>query len=87
MKKECFTTAKPVFFSYTMKDPGLNPAWDYDIDRLESEMACHYSNSRAPGGSYATYDIRKNIWVELRLQDPGVPDLPLSQAASLEIES
>ena len=27
--------------------PGMNPAGDYNIDRSESEMACHYSNSRA----------------------------------------
>ena len=25
------------------------PSRDYDIDRSDSEMACHYSNSRAPG--------------------------------------
>ena len=29
---------------------------EYDIDCLGSEMTCHYSNSRAPGG-FATYDI------------------------------
>ena len=37
--------------------PGLNPARDYDIDRSESEMACHYLNSSTPGGSSAPYDI------------------------------
>ena len=25
------------------------PARDYNTDRSESEMACHYSNSRVPG--------------------------------------
>ena len=29
---------------------------EYDIDHPESEMTCHYSNSRAPGG-FATFDI------------------------------
>ena len=31
----------------------INTSWiwtEYDIDRPESEMACHYLNSRAPGG-------------------------------------
>ena len=28
----------------------------FNIDRPESEMTCHYSNSRAPGG-FAAYDI------------------------------
>ena len=36
--------------------PGLNPSRDYDIDCSESEMACHYSNSRVPGGSCTAYD-------------------------------
>ena len=25
------------------------PTWDYDIERSEVEILCHYSNSRAPG--------------------------------------
>ena len=29
---------------------------EYDIDRPESEMACHYSNIRVPGGN-AAYNI------------------------------
>ena len=32
-------------------DPGSNPAHDYDINRSESEMACHYSTSQAMGST------------------------------------
>ena len=34
---------------HSVADPVSNPHRDYSIDRSESEMACHYSNSRAPG--------------------------------------
>ena len=33
------------------------PARDYDIDCSELEITCCSSNSRAPGGSCATYNI------------------------------
>ena len=37
---------------------GLYPAQGYDIDRLEVEILCHYSNRRGPGGLLKTaYDI------------------------------
>ena len=39
----------------------MNPARDYDIDPSESEITCHYSISRAQGGSCATYDIGNPI--------------------------
>ena len=35
------------------------PALDYDINRSELEIACRYSNSRAPGGRCAAYNIFK----------------------------
>ena len=37
------------------------PAWHYNIDRSELEITCHYSNSRAPGGSFATYNIKPRV--------------------------
>ena len=37
--------------------PGSNLARDYDIDHSESEMACHYSNSRALSGSCTAFNI------------------------------
>ena len=33
------------------------PARDYDINRSESDMACHYSNSRMLGVTCVAYDI------------------------------
>ena len=59
---------------HSLEDPGSNPARDYNIDRSrsESEMACHYSNSRSPGGRCAAYDIKfwrkadkKRSWMQL----------------------
>ena len=40
---------------------------EYDFDRPESEMTCHFSNSRAPGG-FAAYDIDPNEAFAKRLQ-------------------
>ena len=37
------------------------PAREYYIDHSELEITCHYSNSRAPGGSCATYDIEPSV--------------------------
>ena len=38
---------------------------DYDINRSESEMACHYSNSWVPGGSCDTFDIEETQLTKL----------------------
>ena len=40
------------------------PTWDNDIDRSESEMACEYPNSRAPGDMSLT--IKRNIFLIFR---------------------
>ena len=43
----------------------LIPAWDYNIDPSESEMACHYSNSGAPGDLLAVYIAgNKQDWLK-----------------------
>ena len=41
------------------KVPGSNPR--PDIDRSETEMSCRSSNSRAPGGSCAAYNIELSV--------------------------
>ena len=43
--------------------PGLNLAWDYNIDHSELEINCCYSNSKAPGDLWSLM-----IWP--RLQAP-----------------
>ena len=38
------------------------PSRDYDIDLTESEMACHYSNSRETGDMCHLQHLLKPIW-------------------------
>ena len=51
------------------------PARDNDIDLTESEMACHYSNSREPGDMCHLQYLLKPIWTHDQDQN-----LPLSYA-------
>ena len=43
------------------------PTRDYDIDCSELKITCRYSNSRAPGGSCAAYDIEPSETLYLHL--------------------
>ena len=54
---------------------------EYNIDRPESEMTFHYSNSRAPG-SFAAYDIDSSEALAKCLQ--GLPVTHLLQIARID---
>ena len=42
-----------------------------NMDRSELEITCHYSNSRAQGGSCAAYNIKPSIdWTQAPNQSP-----------------
>ena len=66
------------------KSQVLIPTQDYDIDCSELEITFSYSNSRAPGGSCAAYDIEPSVSVIVPKTEPA---LELQSRAALSMEA
>ena len=66
------------------KSQVLIPTQDYDIDCSELEITFSYSNSRAPGGSCAAYDIEPSVSAIVPKTEPA---LELQSRAALSMEA